>query len=353
MIEFKNASKAYNEESYAVRNLELEIKKGEFVTLIGPSGCGKTTSLKMINRLIDPTEGTIRINGKDIKDYDIHELRWNIGYVLQQIALFPHMTVEQNITVVPELKKWNPSKMKKRSLELMEMIGLESNYLKRYPSELSGGQQQRIGVIRALAADPDIILMDEPFSALDPISRKQLQEDVSNLQQEIKKTIVFVTHDIQEAVTLGDRVCLLKDGQIEQLDTPENLIQNPVNAFVREFIGNVRSPWERKVGYLADYTVAKAFIYEQKVSSDIIGKLNFAITVDEHNNYQNVIAQGEAVKVEPISAESSLDEAVNRMSSMKIPYYPVVNEGKLAGVISNEMIIRYLQQNGRAGEHLS
>ncbi|MGE7688552.1 ABC transporter ATP-binding protein [Lysinibacillus sp. NPDC097214] len=238
MIAFENVTKKYVNDQVAVNAINLEIHEGEFFVLIGPSGCGKTTLLKMINRLIHLTEGTIRINGKRISDYNIHELRWNIGYVLQQIALFPHMTIEENIAVVPELKKWSKPQIQQRVRELLNMVGLEPDkYSQRKPIELSGGEQQRVGVVRALAADPEIILMDEPFSALDPISRTKLQDDLLELQQTIQKTIVFVSHDMQEALKLGDRICVMKDGEIVQIGTPHEIIENPVNDFVREFIG--------------------------------------------------------------------------------------------------------------------
>lgn len=239
MIRFENVSKSYDGSTLVVDSLDMEISRGEFFVLIGPSGCGKTTTLKMINRLIPLSEGTIRIDNKKISEYPIHELRWRIGYVLQQIALFPHMTIEENIAIVPELKQWKNDRIQRRVSELLEMVGLPPEmYRHRKPSELSGGQQQRIGVIRALAADPDIILMDEPFSALDPISRLKLQEDLLHLQKTIKKTIVFVTHDIQEAMKLGDRICILKEGKIEQIGTPEEISTAPATLFVREFIGS-------------------------------------------------------------------------------------------------------------------
>ncbi|WP_144789462.1 ABC transporter ATP-binding protein [Lysinibacillus fusiformis] len=238
MITFDNVSKMYSNDHVAVKALNVEIKKGEFFVIIGPSGCGKTTLLKMINRLIPLTEGTIWINGKRVSDYNIHELRWSIGYVLQQIALFPHMTIEENIAIVPELKKWNKIKIQKRVDELLELVGLEpEKYRQRKPKELSGGEQQRVGVLRALAADPEIILMDEPFSALDPISRTKLQDDLLDMQRKIQKTIVFVSHDMQEALKLGDRLCVMKDGEIVQVGAPQEIVENPVNDFVQQFIG--------------------------------------------------------------------------------------------------------------------
>lgn len=238
MITFDNVSKMYSNDHVAVKALNVEIKKGEFFVIIGPSGCGKTTLLKMINRLIPLTEGTIWINGKRVSDYNIHELRWSIGYVLQQIALFPHMTIEENIAIVPELKKWSKTKIQKRVDELLELVGLEpEKYRQRKPKELSGGEQQRVGVLRALAADPEIILMDEPFSALDPISRTKLQDDLLDMQRKIQKTIVFVSHDMQEALKLGDRLCVMKDGEIVQIGSPQEIVENPVNDFVQQFIG--------------------------------------------------------------------------------------------------------------------
>ncbi len=241
MIKFENVSKRYEDGTVAVHSLDLEIKQGEFFVFIGPSGCGKTTTLKMINRLIPLSDGTIYINGKKISEYDIHELRWDIGYVLQQIALFPHMTIEENISIVPEMKKWSKEKMKKKASELMKMVGLDpGTYTNRKPYELSGGQQQRVGVIRALAADPEIILMDEPFSALDPISREKLQDDLLELKKNLKKTTVFVTHDMEEAIKLADRICIMKEGEIVQIGTPHELVTNPANDFVREFIGEKR-----------------------------------------------------------------------------------------------------------------
>ncbi|CAG9619404.1 ABC transporter ATP-binding protein [Sutcliffiella rhizosphaerae] len=242
MITFQDVSKTYEDGTNAVQSLNIEIEEGEFFVLIGPSGCGKTTTLKMINRLHNVTNGDILIDGKSINSHNIHELRWNIGYVLQQIALFPHMTIEENIAIVPELKSWKKADITKRVDELLDLVGLEPHtYKKRKPSELSGGQQQRVGVARALAANPPIILMDEPFSALDPLSREQLQQDFLRLKKKIQKTIVFVTHDMHEALTLGDRICLMKDGEIVQIGTPEEFINHPKNDYVKSFIGNRQS----------------------------------------------------------------------------------------------------------------
>ena len=237
MIEFINVGMTYPCGNVGLKNINLTINESEVTVFIGPSGSGKTTLLKMINRLEDNTTGEVKINGKNVKEYDIHKMRWDIGYALQQVALFPHMNVEENIAIVPELKKWKKGKINARIDELLNMVGLEpKKYRKRNPSELSGGEAQRIGIARALAADPKIILMDEPFSALDPITRANLQEDIKKLQKQINKTIVFVTHDIEEAFFLGDKICIIQDGELIQTGTKQEIISNPQNDFVRRFI---------------------------------------------------------------------------------------------------------------------
>ena len=237
MIEFINVGMTYPCGNVGLKNINLTINESEITVFIGPSGSGKTTLLKMIKRLEDNTTGEVKINGKNVKEYDIHKMRWDIGYALQQVALFPHMNVEENIAIVPELKNWKKEKINARIDELLHMVGLEpEKYRKRKPSELSGGEAQRVGIARALAADPKIILMDEPFSALDPITRASLQEDVKKLQKQINKTIVFVTHDIEEAFLLGDKICIIQDGELIQSGTKQEIISNPQNDFVRRFI---------------------------------------------------------------------------------------------------------------------
>ncbi|MBS4214297.1 ATP-binding cassette domain-containing protein [Bacillus sp. FJAT-49825] len=236
-VELVNISKIFDS-GHAVKNLNLTLAKGKITTIIGPSGCGKSTTLKMINKLIEPDEGTIFINGKDISLMDSVNLRRNIGYVIQQIGLFPLMTIEENISIVPILKGVKKVEIRERVTELLNLIGLDpEQYRYRYPSEISGGQQQRIGVARALCADPSIILMDEPFSALDPISRVQLQDELISLQKKLKKTIIFVTHDMEEALKISDHMVVLKDGVLIQSSPPIDLLRQPKNEFVREFIG--------------------------------------------------------------------------------------------------------------------
>lgn len=240
VIVFENVTKSFKEKK-VLSNISFHINKGDLVAFIGESGCGKTTTLKMINRLIKPTGGRILINGDSIETKDIIELRRSMGYVIQQTGLFPHMTVKENIEIIPRSEKRDAKQIAQRTRELMEMVGLDPlEYLDRYPTELSGGQQQRVGVARAFATDPEIILMDEPFSALDPITRSGLQDELINLQSQLKKTIVFVTHDMDEAIKIADKICIMKDGSILQYDTPENILKNPANEFVQEFVGQNR-----------------------------------------------------------------------------------------------------------------
>ncbi|WP_313469468.1 betaine/proline/choline family ABC transporter ATP-binding protein [Carnobacterium sp.] len=240
VIEFKNVSKVYKGGKVAVENINLSFDKGEFIVFIGTSGSGKTTSMRMINRMIEPTSGQILINGEDIMKKDPVKLRRKIGYVIQQIGLMPHMTIFNNIVLVPKLMKWPEDKQREIAEDLIKKVDLPLEYLDRYPSELSGGQQQRIGVIRALAADQDIILMDEPFGALDPITRDSLQELLKELQKELGKTIVFVTHDMDEALKLADRIVIMQEGKVVQFDTPDNILSAPANQFVEDFIGEDR-----------------------------------------------------------------------------------------------------------------
>ncbi|HJR37372.1 MAG TPA: ABC transporter ATP-binding protein [Nocardioidaceae bacterium] len=239
-IELVDVVKRYpGQKKPAVDALSLHIPAGEIVMFVGPSGCGKTTSLKMINRLIEPTSGTIKINGEDVRSKDVDNLRRHVGYVIQGGSLFPHMSVADNIGIVPGLLKWDKARTSERVDELLELVGLDpARYRDRYPRELSGGQQQRVGVARGLAADPPVILMDEPFGAVDPITRQRLQDELLSIQDELHKTIVCVTHDIDEAVKLGDRILILKEGaEIAQYDTPEAILAAPANDFVEDFVG--------------------------------------------------------------------------------------------------------------------
>ena len=233
MITLKDVTKRYPDGTVAVGNLSIEMQGGEITVLLGSSGCGKTTTLRMINRLIEPTGGTIELDGRDLATVPVHELRRGIGYVIQQAGLFPHRTVADNIATVPKLLGWDRKRQRERALELIELVGLEQNMADRYPSQLSGGQQQRVGVARALAADPPVLLMDEPFGAVDPVRRGALQQEFKRLQRDLGKTVVFVTHDVDEAVLLGDRIAIMQQGgKVAQYGPPEALLAQPASEFV-------------------------------------------------------------------------------------------------------------------------
>ncbi|GAB2951728.1 ABC transporter ATP-binding protein [Nonomuraea fastidiosa] len=239
-IELRSLTKQYpGQEAPAVDNVTLDIPAGELVVFVGPSGCGKTTTMKMINRLVEPTSGEIRIGGQDVLSLNPDELRRHVGYAIQQVGLFPHLTVAQNIGLVPKLLGWPAAKIAERVEELLALVSLEpSAFRDRYPRQLSGGQQQRVGVARALAADPPVMLMDEPFGATDPITREHLQNEFVRLQKQLRKTIIFVTHDFEEAIKLGDRIAILRErSHIAQYDTPANILASPADDYVASFIG--------------------------------------------------------------------------------------------------------------------
>lgn len=238
-IVFQQVKKYYpGSERPAVNNVSLEVEAGQLVVLLGSSGCGKTTLLKMVNRLYEPTEGSILVNGQDNRQIPVNDLRRQIGYVIQQSGLFPHMTVEENIAVVPEMLGWDKERISKRTDELLELVHLDpALFRKRYPRQMSGGQQQRVGLARALAADPPFMLMDEPFGAIDAITRTILQDELVMIQKKLHKTILFVTHDVDEALRLADKIIIMKDGQVVQYDSPLEIIANPKNDFVKDLIG--------------------------------------------------------------------------------------------------------------------
>ncbi|MEA2276943.1 MAG: osmoprotectant transport system ATP-binding protein [Solirubrobacteraceae bacterium] len=252
-IAFHAATKVYEgRDAPAVRELTLDVPAGEICVLIGPSGSGKTTAMKMVNRLISITGGDITIGGQSVRSLDLTELRRGIGYVFQQIGLFPHMSVEDNIGTVPRLLGWPKQRIRERVSELLELVGLEPDDARRYPGQFSGGQRQRIGVARAMAADPPIMLMDEPFGAIDPITRERLQSDFLRLHAEVRKTVIFVTHDIDEAIQMGDRMAILKDGELVQYGTPDDILNHPTDEFVADFVGADRGLKRLRLRTLAD-----------------------------------------------------------------------------------------------------
>ncbi|HZK24985.1 MAG TPA: ABC transporter ATP-binding protein [Oscillospiraceae bacterium] len=364
MVRFENITKKYNNVA-VVNNLNLEIKEGELVTLIGPSGCGKTTSLKMVNRLIDPTSGTIYVNGEDIMRQDPVQLRRGIGYVIQQIGLFPNMTIAQNVAVVSKLQGWNKEKQIARVKELLEMVGMDpASYMARYPKELSGGQQQRIGVLRALAANPKIILMDEPFGALDPITRDQLQGELKKLQAQLRKTIIFVTHDMDEALKLADRIVLMRDGEIVQTASPDEILRNPADKFVASFLGKdrlLRSPDAVKVEEVMisdpvtiEYNRGLAEALERMRMRHVDGlmvvdDLEHLVGVLSVKNLQADLKKGGTIEkyIVPhpaaVKTGQTVREAVHLMAQYNVGYLPVIDEdNKLRGLMTRSSLVDIL-----------
>ncbi|WP_373897620.1 ABC transporter ATP-binding protein [Haloimpatiens sp. FM7315] len=315
MIIMKNVKKYYEgQKTPAINDLNLNIETGKLTVFLGKSGCGKSTTLKLINRMIHATSGSIEINGKDIKDFNENNLRRDIGYVIQDIGLLPNKTVEQNISIVPKLKKWSKEDIKKRVRELILMIGLDPDTDgKKYPRQLSGGQMQRVGVARGLAANPEIILMDEPFGAVDPILRSKLQDDLLKIQKAEKKTICFVTHDIDEAIKLGDKIAIFNEGSVVQCDDPLTILMNPKNDFVKEFMGETRVLEAFKIVSLQDLVKGreekivevnedkkiklKADCKLYRALSKLIEKDKSVITIiDNDNNFINEISINEIAK---------------------------------------------------------
>jgi osmoprotectant transport system ATP-binding protein len=370
MITFENVKKVYpRSKTPAVENLSFTVPEGETCVLIGPSGCGKTTTLKMINRLIEPTSGKLTVNEKNVLDQDPVELRRNIGYVIQQIGLFPHMTIRDNIAVVPKLLGWKESRIDDRVDELIHMVNMDpSEFRDRYPRELSGGQRQRIGVVRALAADPPVLLMDEPFGAIDPINRDALQNEFLRLQKRLKKTIAFVTHDIDEALKMGSMICILQvGGKLVQYDTPENILSNPVNEFVTDFVGAdrglkrlnlVRVSEMMRPGIGPVQTSVKASEAISKMQQHDVDNL---LVVDNNNAFQGYVTLNAAERNpdQPVSTmvreavattelEATMKDAFSEMLSFGIAYMPVLGENNtLLGVVSAQDAQNLIEQSGR------
>lgn len=367
MIEIKNISKKVGKKTI-LDDVSLKIEEGSFVVLIGPSGCGKTTTLKLINKLIEPTKGDIFINGTPISKENPIKLRRNIGYVIQSVGLFPHMTIKENIELIPKLKKEKTEEeIEEKTIELMNMVGLDpKEFLDKYPSELSGGQQQRIGLVRAIATDAEIILMDEPFSALDPITRTQLQEWLYSLQEELKKTIIFVTHDMDEALKLADKICIMKDGKVQQYDTVENLLRNPANEFVKNFIGSDRL-WNAPEYIKARDIMIKNPVSVKRSRTVIQGmeimrtnKVDSLLVVDKNENFLGIVTikelrrngiqnhyLSEIMNEEPIFVydDNNLVEILEVMNREGIGHVPVVTRyNKLSGLITRSSLLSVLSE---------
>ncbi|MEG0051185.1 MAG: ABC transporter ATP-binding protein [Terrisporobacter sp.] len=367
MIEIRNVSKKVGD-TVILDDISLKIESGSFVVLIGPSGCGKTTTLKLLNKLIKPTSGEIYINDKPISKENPIKLRRKIGYVIQSVGLFPHLNIRENIELIPKLKKdSNEEEIDAKTIELMKMVGLNPDeFLDKYPSELSGGQQQRIGLVRAIATDAEIILMDEPFSALDPITRTQLQEWLYALQEDLKKTIIFVTHDMDEALKLADKICIMKDGNIEQFDTVENLLRNPANDFVKNFIGSDRL-WNAPEYIKAEDIMIKNPITVKSSRTVIQGmeimrtnKVDSLLIVDKENKFLGIVTikelrqngiqnhyLSEIMNKEPVFVydDNNLVEILEVMNNEGIGHVPVVTRyKKMAGLITRSSLLSVLSE---------
>ncbi|MCA5012285.1 MULTISPECIES: betaine/proline/choline family ABC transporter ATP-binding protein [unclassified Enterococcus] len=362
MIEFQHVSKIYKGGKIAVDDVNLSFDKGEFICFIGTSGSGKTTSMRMINRMTDPTKGKILINGEDIQTINPVELRRKIGYVIQNIGLMPHMTIRENIVLVPKLLKVDLEERNKIAEKMIDLVELPREMLDRYPNELSGGQQQRIGVVRALAANQDIILMDEPFGALDPITRDSLQDLVKDLQERLGKTIVFVTHDMDEALKLANRIAIMSEGKVIQFDTPDNILRHPVNEFVEELIGEDRliqaKPDITTVGEVMlnnaititpekSLSEAIKLMREKRVDTLLVvdgtGVLKGFIdveTLDRRRNKATSVSDIMNPKVFFVKKSSLLRDTLQRILKRGLKYVPVVDDQqKVVGILTRASLV--------------
>jgi osmoprotectant transport system ATP-binding protein len=367
LIKLEHVTKAYpGVEEPAVKDLNLEVNPGEILVLVGPSGCGKSTTLRLINRMIEPTSGRIIYEGEDVTKGDPNELRRRMGYVIQQIGLFPHRTIAENIATVPKLLKWPKDKIRARVDELLEVVSMDpSIYRDRYPSELSGGQAQRVGVARALGADPDVLLMDEPFGAIDPITRDRLQNEFLRLQGELKKTIVFVTHDIDEAVKMGDRIAILREqSEIAQLDTPEHILTDPADEFVENFLGSgailktltLRRVKDIELSPLV--TLKEPFQRDQALSMMNEANTNVAVLLDRNDHPTRWIDEralnrssaldkaGRPISVQ-LQPEDTLQDALSAMLTTAAGMAVVVDaRGNYLGGCTVESLAQLLIQTG-------
>lgn len=321
MIEFENVTKVYNDDTVAIEDVSFTVEEGTTTVLVGPSGCGKTTTMKLVNRLEDPTEGTVYFDGKDVMTQDPVQLRRDIGYVIQEIGLFDHMTVGENIATVPELKGWDRDRIDERVDELLHLMDLPADqYRDQYPGALSGGQRQRIGVARALAADPAVLLMDEPFGALDPITRTSLQDEFLEIQEQINTTILFVTHSVDEALKMGDRIAIFDVGELVRYDTPAQILEDPGSEFVADFIGDDRALKQLQV------TTVRSIMREEKP-----GEFTDANVSSDKMKHDSTL-------LVPVHPTDSAQTALSRIIQAGTDTVPVVKDGDVIGVVSESDI---------------
>lgn len=372
-VRFESVTKRYSgADSVAVEDLSFEVPAGEICVLVGPSGCGKTTALRMVNRTVEMTSGDILIGGNSVKEGDPARLRREIGYVIQQIGLFPHRTISQNIGTVPNLLGWDKERVAKRSAELLELIGLDPEYGDRYPTQLSGGQQQRVGVARALAVDPPVMLMDEPFGAIDPINRSRLQNEFLRLQAELRKTVLFVTHDVDEAIKMGDKVAVLKKGgQLAQFATPTELLMEPADDFVEDFVGSDRALKRLALMRVRDVNLWTAPLAQAGDPAEPVrtavaaAEVPHALLVDGENRPKGWLSErdlaGEKVPSTPdslteplIEADSILRDGLATLLQSGSLYAAVVDHrGRLTGVLSVEIVSDFLASDKAAESELT
>lgn len=371
MIEFRNVKKSFKNNE-VISDLSMTIEDGELVAFIGSSGCGKTTSLKMINGLIAPNKGQILIDGVDVATMDAVKLRRSIGYVIQQMGLFPHLTVRENIELIQKLEKKNPEDIEKNTQRLMELVDLGGEeYLDRYPSDLSGGQQQRVGVARALANNPKIMLMDEPFSALDPITRANLQDELISLHEHVDTTIVFVSHDMDEAIKIADRICVMKDGKVLQFDTPEEIMKNPADEFVESFVGKDRIWGSPEYIRVEDIMIRQPVICKENLTTlRCIRRMkehhvDTLLVVDDDKKFLGMINRKALYRANPLSSavqimktdmlvthpEDNMVQLLTAIDETDANNVPVVDdEGRVAGLITNSNLVSVLSQQFLADE---
>ncbi len=370
MISFEKVVKSYPNGFRAVDELSLHLPEGEICVLIGPSGCGKTTSMRMINRLIPLSSGRILVGGRDNRDIPAEELRRKIGYAIQQIGLFPHMTIFDNVAVVPRLLGWDETRIRSRVYKLIELVGLEPDSTQaKYPRQLSGGQQQRVGVARALGADPPIMLMDEPFGAVDPITREVLQDEFLQVQKEISKTIIFVTHDIDEAIKMGDRIAILRAGKLVQFDTPDTLLAHPVDRFVRDFVGADRQL--KRLGLVRVFDIMDRdppSVHFEGSATDALAEMKrrdvqSAFVIDQNGKLKGWLERAEAERVpslleamheaDPwdiaVREGATVRDALSAMVTRGFRMTPVVGEGgKLVGSITLDALQELVERSSGA-----
>ena len=365
MIRFEGVTKVYRNGIRGVEGLSFHCRKGETLALVGISGCGKTTTLRMINRLVDLTSGKIFVDGMDIRDYNVVKLRRRMGYVIQSIGLFPHLTVMGNVGLVPELEGWPVNQVRDRVIYLLNMVGLKPDiFMNRYPDELSGGQQQRIGIARALASDPPILLMDEPFGALDPITRQQLLDEFFMLTKEINKTIIFVTHDIFEAVKLADRIAVMREGRVVQIGAPSEIIENPRDAFVMSLLHRHYFQLSLSLIQLKDMMICNVITTSKEDETDFVKRCTYLLdkwrisclpVIDTNNRYKGFITraslhdpQNPVLQDYPtLKTNGTVVDALDCFKrNPTIEMVPVLNhEGRLEGLVSRKAIKGYLVRN--------